>query len=65
MVDLGNNQLSDQASGKLVRYVGRVTEHVAEPGEKVDGMIIFLEADEAISYTRKTVPKMMLRYYRV
>jgi endonuclease NucS-like protein len=65
VVELKRNQTSDQTVGQLLRYIGWVTQHLAQPDETVHGLIICREADDALRYALSMVPNAKLRLYRV
>jgi hypothetical protein len=65
VVELKRDQTSDQTLGQLLRYIGWVRQHLAEPGDEVHGMIICREADDGLRYAMSTVPNVELRIYRV
>lgn len=65
VVELKRNQTSDQTVGQLLRYIGWVKRHLAEDGERVHGMIICREADNALRYALSTLQNVELRRYQV
>lgn len=65
VIELKRNQTSDQTVGQLLRYVGWVTQHLADPGDEVHGMIICRTADTAMKYALSTIQNMELRLYEV
>lgn len=65
VVELKRRQTSDQTLGQLLRYMGWVKEHLAEPGETVQGLVIAHEADEPIRYALAAVPNVELQLYEV
>lgn len=65
VVELKRSNSSDQTVGQALRYIGWVRNHLAKPGEEVQGLIISHEADDAIRYALSTVPFIDLRLYEV
>lgn len=65
VVELKRNQTSDQTVGQLLRYMGWIEKNLAVAGEKVNGMIICGEADDALRYALRAVSNIELRLYQV
>ncbi len=65
VIELKRGQTSDQTIGQVLRYMGWVRTHVAESDERVRGLIIAREADDALRYALSTVPDVDLRLYEV
>jgi len=65
VIELKRNRTSDQTVGQLLRYIGWVTQHLADESEKVHGMIICREADDGLRYALSTLPDIELWCYEV
>lgn len=53
VVELKRGQTSDATVGQVLRYISWVEENVAEKGQKVEGIIIAREIDDALRYAVK------------
>jgi restriction system protein len=53
VVELKRGQTSDATVGQVLRYISWVEENVAEQGQKVEGIIIAREIDDALRYAVK------------
>lgn len=56
MIEPKRNQSSDQTLGQALRYIGGVREHLANPEDEVEGLIIAHEANERLHYALKAAP---------
>ncbi|MFH1298627.1 MAG: endonuclease NucS domain-containing protein [Patescibacteria group bacterium] len=65
VIELKKGRSSDAVVGQTLRYIGWLGEHMAEPGQKVKGLIIVGENDEKLKYSLKTVPNIDLQIYEV
>jgi hypothetical protein len=65
VIELKRGDSSDAVVGQVLRYIGWVQEHLAEPGEEVRGLIIAHAADDTLRYAVKPVPHLELRLYEV
>jgi len=53
VVELKRNDTSDSVVGQVLRYMGWIRQHLADPGDEVHGLIIAREGDEALHYASK------------
>jgi hypothetical protein len=65
VVELKRNNTSDSVVGQILRYMGWVRQHVAEPGDKVHGLIIARIGDFALQYAISAVPELRFMTYKV
>lgn len=65
VIELKRSQTSDGTVGQVLRYMGWVRHHLAEDGEKVEGLIICREPDSKLKYALSTVPDVSLKLYEV
>jgi hypothetical protein len=65
VVELKRNQTSDATVGQVLRYVGWVEKHKAQPGEMVEGLVIAHEVDKSIKYAISVIPNVRLMLYEV
>jgi len=65
VIELKRGQTSDDTVGQVLRYVGWVRHHLAEDGEKVEGLIICREPDPKLKYALSMVPDVSLKSYEV
>lgn len=55
VIELKRGRSTDKVIGQVLRYMGWVERHMAEPGEKVRGMIIAHTVDQAMLYALSAV----------
>jgi len=65
VIELKRGRTSDSAVGQVLRYMGWVTENLAKPGQKVRGIIISQEVDDALKYTVKGLSNVSILTYKV
>lgn len=65
VIELKRNQSSDTTIGQILRYIGWVGEHLADPNETVEGLVIAHQADESIRYALKPLNNVALQLYEV
>ncbi len=65
VVELKRGRASDSVVGQIQRYMGYITEVVAEGNQKVRGVIIALEDDPKIKWALKVAPNIEFYRYEV
>ena len=65
VIDLKRHSSSDQAVGQVLRYIGWIKAHLAEPGEMVEGLIIAGAGDDKLHYAVSAVPDLTFMAYEV
>jgi hypothetical protein len=65
VIELKRDQTSDETIGQVLRYMGWVTENLAETSDAVRGLIIAREADAGFRYALARVPDVELQRYQV
>ncbi len=65
IVELKRDQASDSTVGQILRYIGWVKAHLAEPDEEVKGLVIARQADDGLRYALSTLPNVDLQLYEV
>jgi hypothetical protein len=65
VIELKRNQSSDSTVGQVLRYMGWVKKHLAETGERVQGMVIAHKADEGIRYALAAANDIELLTYEI
>jgi restriction system protein len=65
VVELKRGQTSDASVGQVLRYMGWVRENLTKPGQKVRGIIIAKEVDEAMRYAISGLKDVSVLIYRV
>lgn len=65
VVELKRAQGSDQTVGQVLRYMGWVKQHLAQPGDRVQGLVIAHESDAKLRYALLAVPGVDLMLYEV
>lgn len=65
VVELKKGRASDVVVGQVLRYMGYVVQELAEPGQKVRGVIIALEDDQRIRRALAITPDITFYRYQV
>ncbi len=65
VIELKRGKSSDSTVGQLLRYIGWVEENLAKPDQKVRGIIIAKEVDDALRYAVKGLPHVTVLTYQV
>ena len=65
VIELKRGKTSDAAVGQVLRYVGWVAENLAKPGQRVRGIIISQEVDDALKYAVKGLSNVSVLTYKV
>ena len=65
VVELKRGAATDRTVGQVQRYMGYIKQEVAEPGQKVRGLIIALEDDVKLQYALAVAPDISFYTYRV
>ena len=65
VIELKRDQPSDKTIGQVLRYMGWVEEHLAGPGETVEGLVIAREQDERLRYALRHTRDVRLKLYQV
>ncbi len=65
VIELKRGKTSDAVVGQVMRYIGWVEENLASPGQKVRGIIVAHEIDDALRYATVSLPEVRVMTYRV
>jgi len=65
VIELKVSKGYDRAVGQLLRYMGWIKKHLAEPGQFVRGIIVAREISEDLRYACSCVPTVALREYQL
>jgi hypothetical protein len=65
VIELKRGLSSDDAVGQVLRYIGWVRENVARSGQKVEGIIICSEVDDALKYAVRELENVSVMKYKV
>ena len=65
VVELKRHGTSDQVVGQVLRYIGWIKAHHAEPGETVEGLIVASEGDPQLHYAVSAVQGLSFMAYEV
>lgn len=65
VVELKKGKTSDSTVGQVLRYMSWVKKNLAKEGQKVKGIIIAKEVDEALSYAVRDLSDVSVSTYRV
>jgi len=65
VVELKKGRADDVVAGQILRYMGYVREVLAEPGQKVSGLIIAADNDQRLKRALLIVPEITFMRYQV
>lgn len=65
VVELKRGRVNDVVVGQTLRYMGYVQEEIAEPDQKVEGVIIALEDDQKLRWALAAVPNISFYRYQI
>ncbi len=65
VIELKRDESSDAAVGQVLRYMGWVGRHLAEPDQEVRGLIIARQAELGLLYALEAAPSVNLQLYEV
>ena len=65
VIELKRGKTSDAVVGQVLRYIGWVSENLLQPEQKVRGIIIAHEVDDALRYSVRGLPHVRVMTYRV
>ncbi|GAA5514939.1 endonuclease NucS [Deinococcus carri] len=65
VIELKRSKATDMVVGQIQRYMGYIKKEVAEPGQKVRGLIIALEDDPKLQYALEVAPEIGFYTYKV
>ncbi|MHB1236297.1 MAG: endonuclease NucS domain-containing protein [Gallionella sp.] len=65
VVELKKGRASDAVVGQVLRYMGFVLQELAEPGQKVKGVIIAQEDDQRIKRALAVTPNIEFFRYQI
>jgi hypothetical protein len=65
VIELKRDQASDVTVGQVLRYMGWVKAHLAQPDEDVSGLVIAHESEDALQYALSAVPSVDFQRYEV
>ncbi len=65
VIELKRQGTSDQVVGQVLRYIGWIKAHHAEPGETVEGLIVARGGDPQLHYAVSAVPGLSFMSYEV
>jgi hypothetical protein len=65
IIELKRGKSSDSTVGQVLRYIGWVGENLAKPEQKVRGIIISQEVDDALKYAVKGLLNVSVLTYKV
>ncbi|OLV19231.1 multi-domain protein [Deinococcus marmoris] len=65
VIELKRGAATDRTVGQIQRYMGYIKQEVAEPSQKVRGLIIALEDDVKLQYALAVAPDISFYRYKV
>jgi hypothetical protein len=64
-IELKRGRPTDQVVGQLARYMGWPRQHLAEPGQAVDGIIVAHDIDPKLQYATAALPGATVMAYDI
>jgi hypothetical protein len=64
-IELKRGRPTDQVVGQLARYMGWLRQHLAKPGQTVDGIIVAHDIDPKLQYAAAAVPGATVMAYEI
>ena len=65
VIELKKGRASDRVIGQIQRYMGYITEFIAEDTQQVKGIIIALDEDQRIKFALKVAPNIDFYRYEI
>ena len=65
VIELKKGRASDSVVGQIQRYMGYIMSELAEPDQRVKGVVIALEDDKRIQYALKVNPSIKFLRYEI
>ncbi|HEY91893.1 MAG TPA: DUF1016 family protein, partial [Dehalococcoidia bacterium] len=65
VIELKRGKSSDSAVGQILRYIGWVSQNISREGQRVRGIIVAKEMDDALRYATNELKQVGIRTYRV
>ena len=65
VIELKRSQTSDKTVGQVLRYINWIKKHLAAPNQKVRGIIVANEIDEALRYAVIGLENVSVKTYKV
>lgn len=65
VVELKRDKSSDTVVGQVLRYIGWISAHLAQPCETVEGLVIAARGEEKLHYALSAVPCVSFKSYEV
>lgn len=65
VVELKRDKSSDAVVGQILRYIGWISAHHAQPGETVEGLVIAARGEDKLHYALSAVPCVSFKSYEV
>ncbi len=65
VIELKRGQTSDATVGQVLRYVNWVKQNLAQPNQKVRGIIVASEIDDALRYALKGLQNVSVKTYAI
>ncbi|GEO02083.1 hypothetical protein NSE01_39150 [Novosphingobium sediminis] len=65
VIELKRDKSSDAVVGQILRYIGWIRAHLAQPDETVEGLIIAARGEDKLHYALSAVPSVSFKSYEV
>lgn len=65
VIELKRDKSSDAVVGQILRYIGWIKAHLAQPGDAVEGLIIAARGEDKLHYALSVVPTVSFKSYEV
>lgn len=65
VIELKRDKSSDAVVGQVLRYIGWIKAHHAQPGESVEGLVIAARGEDKLHYALSATPLVSFKSYEV
>lgn len=65
VIELKRDKSSDAVIGQVLRYIGWIKAHHAQPGESVEGLVIAARGEDKLHYALSAVPSVSFKSYEI
>ncbi|WP_298171507.1 endonuclease NucS domain-containing protein [Novosphingobium sp.] len=65
VIELKRDKSSDAVVGQILRYIGWISAHLAQPSETVEGLVIAARGEDKLHYALSAVPSVSFKSYEV
>jgi hypothetical protein len=65
VIELKRDKSSDAVVGQILRYIGWIKAHLAQPGESVEGLVVAARGEDKLHYALSAAPSVFFKSYEV